>query len=83
MSKALTEVIERASIDAGFRAQLQSDPDAALAGYELTAEEHAALLHGGTVRHESLALDARVTKQAGNPGPGPIEIPAPIMGPFL
>ena len=46
MSQILAEIIERASTDAAFRAQLQSNPEAALAGYALTAEERAALLSG-------------------------------------
>jgi hypothetical protein len=25
----------------------------------------------------------RITKQVGNPGPGPIEVPPPSMGPFI
>ncbi len=46
MSEALNQVIERASTDEGFRSRLQSDPAGALAGYDLTPEERAALLRG-------------------------------------
>ncbi len=83
MSDNLRQVIERASKDAAFRALLQSDPEAALAGYELTAEERAALVQGDTAKLADLGVDARITKQVGNPGPGPIEIPPPSIGPFI
>ena len=58
----LAKVIERASTDTAFRAQLQSNPDAALAAYELTAEEKAALKSGDTSKMGEMGLDARVTK---------------------
>ena len=44
MSETLRTVIERASTDAAFRQQLKSNPEAALAGYGLTAEEKVALI---------------------------------------
>jgi len=74
MSELLTRVIERASTDAAFRAQLQTNSDAALAGYTLTAEEKAALLRGDHGKLHELGVDARVTKQAGttlDDGQGP------------
>ena len=40
---AMAKVIERASTDAGFRAQLKTNPESALAGYNLTADERACL----------------------------------------
>jgi hypothetical protein len=83
MSDNLRKVIERASQDAAFRAQLQSDPETALAGYELTVEERAALRRGDSALLADLGVDARITKQAGSPGPGPIEIPSPSIGPFV
>jgi hypothetical protein len=58
----LAKVIERASTDAAFRTQLQSNPEAALAAYELTAEEKAALMSGDTSKMGEMGLDARVTK---------------------
>ncbi len=64
MSETLNQVIERASTDAAFRSRLQSDPEAALAGYALTAEEKAALLSGDTGKLHELGVDVRVTKQA-------------------
>ena len=60
----LTKVIERASTDAAFRSQLQSNPDAALAGYELTAEEKAALKSGDASKLSEMGVDSRMTKQA-------------------
>jgi hypothetical protein len=66
MSETLRKVVERASTDAAFRAQLESNPEAALAGYSLTAEEKAALLRGDEHELSELGVDARVTKQAGS-----------------
>ena len=66
MSETLRKVVERASTDAAFRAQLGSNPEAALAGYNLTAEEKAALLRGDEHELSELGVDARVTKQAGS-----------------
>ena len=62
MSETLSKVIERASTDAAFRAQLQRNPEAALAEYDLTAEEKAALLSGDSAKLSELGVDARVTK---------------------
>ncbi len=64
MSETLSKVIERASTDAAFRAQLRSNPEAALAGYELTAEEKAALKSGDASKLSELGVDSRMTKQA-------------------
>jgi hypothetical protein len=61
----LAKVIERASTDAAFRSQLQSNPEAALASYELTAEEKAALMSGDTSKIAEMGVDARVTKMDG------------------
>ena len=68
MSEMLTKVIERASTDAAFRKQLGSDPEAALAGYKLTAEEKAALLRGDAGKLQELGVDARITKMVGEGG---------------
>jgi hypothetical protein len=81
--ETLIRIIQRASTDATFRGQLQRDPTAALAEYDLNDEERAALMPGTMVPLESRGVDARITKQVGNPGPGPIEIPPPSMGPFI
>ena len=58
----MAKVIERASADAAFRAQLEANPESALAGYELTADERAAVLRGEAPEDESLGVDARVSK---------------------
>jgi hypothetical protein len=81
--ETLVQVIQRASTDATFRGRLQRDPTAMLAEYDLSDEERAAFMRGDAVPLESRGVDARVTKQVGNPGPGPIEIPPPSMGPFI
>ena len=60
--ESLTQVVERASTDPAFRAELHMDPQSALAGYDLSAEERAALVSGDTSRVEALGVDARVTK---------------------
>ena len=63
MSKqTMTQVVERASADAKFRAQLERDPDNALAGYDLTPEERAALLSGDDARLREMGLDQRISK---------------------
>ncbi len=43
MSEILIHVVERAGRDVAFCARLQSNPEAALADYDLTAEERMAL----------------------------------------
>ena len=63
--EALAKLVERASIDATFRAQLQSHPERALAGYELTSDERAALLRGDAGTPQGIGVDGRVTKMQG------------------
>ena len=80
--EALVRVVERASMDEAFRAQLQRDPASALAGYDLSAEERAALSSGDAGRLQSLGVDARISKQwdaggVGGSGMGPF---GPTMG---
>jgi putative modified peptide len=72
MSENLSKVIERMSTDAAFRAELQRNPEAALASYQLTAEEKAALRSGDEKALHDLGVDARITKQAlsGDDGSG-------------
>jgi hypothetical protein len=82
MSDMLAQIIERASTDAQFRAQLQSNPEAALAGYQLTAEEKAALMSADPARLDPLGVDVRNTKQASGTGSGMIEIDMPTSAPF-
>jgi len=69
MSEALNQVIERASTDEAFRSRLQTDPSGALAGYELTPEERAAVLSNPSGIDE-MGLDARVTKVDTPAAPG-------------
>ncbi len=76
--EALAKVIERASADTAFRAQLKSRIDSALAGYDLTAEERAAVLSSDSGRMESLGVDARISK-IDNP-PGPFDENTPFAG---
>jgi hypothetical protein len=82
MTDVLAQVIERASIDPAFRTQLQSDPEAALVGYDLTVEEKAQLRFGEPADGEPLGLDVRNTKQGLDPGSGQIEISMPTSDPF-
>ena len=58
----LTRVVERATTDFTFLAQLNEKPDQALAGYELSAAERAALLEGDPSDLHLLGVDSRVTK---------------------
>jgi hypothetical protein len=67
MSDALRKVLERASVDTAFRARLESDPQTALAGYELTAEEQAALTRRDAPPLRGLAVDTRISKQIDPP----------------
>ena len=70
MSNTLQQVIERASTDAAFRGQLKTDPESALAGYALTADERAGLLHEGAAGRAGIGLDSRVTKLDNPAAPG-------------
>ncbi len=62
---ALASIVERAGGDAAFRAQLASDPPTAMAAYDLTADERAALLSGDASQLRSLGVDVRVSKLGG------------------
>ena len=59
---AMAKVIERASTDAAFRAQLKANPESALAGYQLTADERAAVLTSDAGRTSDIGVDTRVSK---------------------
>lgn len=63
--ESLATIVERASSDAAFRAQLASSPSSALAGYDLTTDERAALFSGDASQLRSLGVDARVSKLGG------------------
>jgi hypothetical protein len=62
MSKNLERVIQRAISDAAFRRQLQSNPEAALRGFNLTQSEVAALRSGDAGKLTSLGIDQRMSK---------------------
>ena len=69
MSKeSVTQILERASEDARFREQLANNPESALAGYDLTQEERAALMNGDAKELQDLGVDSRVSKWAGDAG---------------
>jgi hypothetical protein len=74
MSKAGVEALaQKAMSDESFRQQLKSNPDAALAGYDLTAEEKAAIKSGNSAKLRELGVDERITKSVldfGSPTPG-------------
>jgi len=61
-SKNLGTVIQRAISDGAFRRQLQSDPAAALRGFNLSPEEIAAVRSGDSSRLMSLGVDQRMSK---------------------
>jgi hypothetical protein len=58
----LKEIIHRAVRDGAYRAQLQGDPAAALAGFSLTAEERAAITSGDPARLSALGVEQRMSK---------------------
>ena len=61
MEDKLVRIVERACTEAAFRDHLARDPGTALAEYQLTAEERAALIDdAGALR--GAALDARLAK---------------------
>src|ERR1700694_377372 len=63
MSKeALAKVVQRAISDGAFRRQLSSDPGTALRGFDLTADESAAIRSGDSNRLSSLGVDLRMSK---------------------
>ena len=65
MSKAGVEALaQRAMAEEPFRQQLKSNPDTAMAGYDLTADEKAAIKSGNTAKLRELGVDERITKSA-------------------
>jgi hypothetical protein len=74
MSKeSVVEVITKALVDADFRSQLLAEPEAALAGYDLTEEERASLsaLEEDALDQFASEVEERVSKAT------PINIPRP------
>ena len=65
--EAVEAIIGKAVVDAEFRAALLADPDRALAGFDLTAEEVARLKAVDAESIETLAgtLDERISKSMG------------------
>ncbi len=61
-SKNLGAVIQRAISDGAFRRQLQSDPAAALRGFNLSPDEVAAIRSGDSGKLMSLGVDQRMSK---------------------
>lgn len=63
MTKAsVNEVIKRAVSDAAFRRHLQRDPGAAMKGFDLSADERAAITSGDPARLTGLGVDQRMSK---------------------
>jgi hypothetical protein len=63
MSKeALAKVVQRAISDGAFRRQLSTDPGTALRGFDLTADESAAIKSGDSNRLSTLGVDLRMSK---------------------
>jgi hypothetical protein len=73
MSKqALQSALERAIDDSAFRQQLASDPNTALASYDLSPEERTALMSAdqGQLEQHLGPLDDRTSKSIVPMGPG-------------
>jgi hypothetical protein len=63
MSKeAITKVVQRAISDAAFRRQLSTDPTGALRGFDLSADETAAIRAGDAGRLSAMGVDQRMSK---------------------
>ncbi len=63
MSKAGVEAVAaKVMADETFRQKVKENPDAALAGYDLTSEEKAAMKSGNASRLRELGIDERITK---------------------
>jgi hypothetical protein len=63
MSKeALAKVVQRAISDGAFRRQLSSDPTTALRGFDLSADESAAIRSGDSGKLSSMGVDLRMSK---------------------
>ena len=64
MSKAGLEKVVTAMADESFRRKVKENPDTALAAYDLTPEEKAAIKSGDTAKLRELGVDERITKSA-------------------
>ncbi len=66
MSKqTVNQLIQRAVSDAAFRRELQRDPASALAGFDLSKDERAAITSGDPTRLTALGVDQRMSKAFG------------------
>lgn len=57
-----TKLVDRFNTDEAFRDQAISDPETALKGYDLPADEREALISGDSDRLQALGVDARDQK---------------------
>ncbi len=62
VSKAGLQQVVSAMADETFRRRVKENPDSALASYDLTADEKAAIKSGNTAKLHELGVDERVTK---------------------
>lgn len=62
--EGVVTLITRALEDEKFRAEIKANPEAALAQFDLTAEEIAAIKSGDASRLGDVAVDERVSKLA-------------------
>jgi hypothetical protein len=53
----LFEVVDRVRTDRAFQEQMVANPEVALAGYDLTPEERAALLRGDPTELQGLGVE--------------------------
>ncbi|MGH2452358.1 MAG: Os1348 family NHLP clan protein [bacterium] len=60
--EGLVSFVTRVMADEDFRSQLEANPDATLAQFDLTAEEIAAIKNADSAKLEQLGVDERVTK---------------------
>ena len=62
--EGVVKLVTRALEDEGFRAQIKANPDAALAQFDLTPDEIAAIKSGDRTWLGDVAMDERVSKLA-------------------
>ena len=62
MSKAGLEKLMTAMSDEMFRRKVKENPDAALAAYDLTLDEKAAIKSNNAAKLRELGIDERITK---------------------
>ena len=66
---AIAQVVERASADAKFLAELERDPERALAGYDLSETERAAIRQGAVRPLQELGAQVRASSGVEDAGP--------------